>query len=361
MTGKKIRVLVVDDSAIVRRTLSDVLSEDPQIEVMAAVNDPVQAVERIKQEVPDVITLDVEMPRMDGVTFLRRLMSQHPIPVVMCSSLVGSAQPTLHAALDAGAVDVICKPKAGVAGFLQDSKIEIVDAVKGAAAARLSRRALAPAARTVEKKRSPDEVLPPPKTGGSAMLKTTERIVVIGASTGGTQALGYLLTSLPMDCPPIAIVQHMPEAFTKAFADRLNASCAIDVAEAVNGDRLLRGRALIAPGGKHLLVQRSGAQYGIEIRDGPLVSRHRPSVDVLFRSTARSAGANAVGVIMTGMGDDGARGLREMREAGAQTIGENEESCVVYGMPRAAKLAGAVETEVHLKRIVPAILQCATA
>lgn len=346
-----IRVLIVDDSAAVREILRDIISSEPDLEVMATASDPIRAVEAIRIEKPDVITLDVEMPRMDGITFLRRLMSQHPIPVVMCSSLVEPSSRTLTEALEAGAVDVICKPKVGVKGFLDEARIEVCDAIRAAAQARLRK---VPALRA-EPKRSPDAIMAPPKAG--AMAKTTDKVVAIGASTGGTEALRYLLQSLPPDCPPIAIVQHMPESFTRAFASRLDELCSITVREAKDGDRLLRGQALIAQGGRHLIISRRGAQYHVEVKDGPLISRHKPSVDVLFRSTARAAGANAVGIILTGMGDDGAIGLSEMRAAGATTIGQDEATSVVYGMPKAAFERGAVERQLALERIPSAILR----
>lgn len=350
-----IKVLVIDDSAAVREAMKAVISAEPDLEVMATASDPVRAVEVIRTEVPDVITLDVEMPRMDGITFLRRLMSQHPIPVVMCSSLVEPDSETLTEAMQAGAVDVICKPKFGVKGFLEESRIEICDAIRGAANARLIR---APKVATQVKKTTSEGIQKAPTK--RAMSKTTEKVVAVGASTGGTEALRYLFESLPADCPGIAVVQHMPPSFTKAFANRLNDLCKVTVKEAENGDRLLRGQVLIAPGGRHMLVARQGAQYIVEVRDGPLVSRHRPSVDVLFRSVARSAGANAVGVIMTGMGDDGATGLSEMRQAGAQTIGQDEASSVVYGMPKAAYERGAVAHQVSLEKMPATLINTAS-
>jgi two-component system chemotaxis response regulator CheB len=347
---RKKRVLIVDDSAVVRQALTDILNAHPDLEVMGAANDPIIASERMKREVPDVITLDVEMPRMDGVTFLRRLMAQRPIPVVICSSLVGDGTATLTAALDAGAVDVIAKPQLGTKQFFHDNSVRIQDAVLGAAQARLDRRA----ARPPQAKVNADAILPPPRNAG-AMLETTQKVVAIGASTGGTEALRVLLEALPPFCPPVVIVQHMPAAFTAAFAQRLNRGCAIEVKEAAHGDSVIRGRALIAPGDRHALLARSGANYRLDLRDGPLVSRHRPSVDVLFRSVARHAGRNAIGVIMTGMGDDGAQGLKEMRDAGARTFGQSEATCVVYGMPTEAMRAGAVERELDLADLAGAI------
>lgn len=346
-------MLIVDDSAVVRQALTEIIGSDPELEVMGMASDPFHAVQRIREERPDVITLDIEMPRMDGITFLRKLMAQHPIPVVICSSLVGAQTETLAQALSAGAVDIICKPQLGTKAFLEDSRIRICNTVKAAAQARLSalRQPL------VEPKLSADAMLPAPVT--RAMARTTETVIAIGASTGGTEALRLLLQAMPLDCPPILIVQHMPETFTAAFARRLDGECGITVREAQAGDRLLRGHALIAPGNRHMLLRRSGASYLADVRDGPLVSRHRPSCDVLFRSVAQHAGRNAIGVILTGMGDDGARGLREMRDAGARTLGQDEATCVVFGMPKEAHRQGAVEELLPLQRIAPAILRLA--
>jgi two-component system chemotaxis response regulator CheB len=349
----RIRVLIVDDSAIVRQTLSEVLSSDPEIEVIGTAGDPFVAAERIAEQVPDVITLDIEMPRMDGLTFLQKIMSQHPIPVVICSSLAEDrAQSTLKA-LEYGAVDIITKPRFGTKQFLEESRITLCQAVKAAAAAKL--RLLSPS-RAVEPKLTADAILSP---GTSAMLETTEKVVVIGASTGGTEALKSLLEVLPPDCPGIVIVQHMPELFTRAFAKRLDSLCSITVKEAESNDTVLRGRALIAPGNHHTLIKRSGARYYVDIKDGPLVCRHRPSVDVLFRSAARYVGQNAVGVILTGMGDDGARGMLEMKQAGAMTIAQDESSCVVFGMPKEAIKYGAVNKILPLQAVAGAILACA--
>ncbi|MBY6265973.1 chemotaxis response regulator protein-glutamate methylesterase [Azospirillum sp. 412522] len=360
--SQRIRVLIVDDSATVRRTLTDILSSDPQIEVMGAAADPYAAVRRIAEEAPDVITLDVEMPRMDGITFLRKLMSQHPIPVVMCSSLVEDGSETLMQALEAGAADVILKPRIDTRQSLLDAQVRICDTVKAAARARVRPRprvaVAAPAAgrpRTPEPKLSADVMMPAP--GKGAMARTTERIICIGASTGGTEALREVLEALPADSPGIVVVQHMPESFTAAFARRLDSLCEVTVREARDGDTVLRGQVLIAPGNRHMLLQRSGARYLVAVKDGPLVSRHRPSVDVLFRSSAHCAGANAVGVIMTGMGDDGATGMREMQEAGAFTLAQDEESCVVFGMPKEAIARGGVGKVVGLSSIAREILR----
>ena len=350
MSTKKIGVLIVDDSAVVRRTLRDVLESDPEIEVIATAGDPFVAADRIAEQVPDVITLDIEMPRMDGLTFLKKLMSQHPIPVVICSSLADEgAQSTLRA-LEYGAVEIITKPKMGTKQFLEESQIEICNAVKAAAGARL--RNLAPS-RTVEPKLNADCILSP---ATHAMAETTEKVVAIGASTGGTEALKTVLEALPADTPGIVIVQHMPELFTRAFAQRLDGLCAITVKEAETNDTVIRGRALIAPGNHHMLLKRSGARYYVEIKDGPLVCRHRPSVDVLFRSAARYAGRNAIGVILTGMGDDGARGMLEMQQAGAMTFAQDEATCVVFGMPKEAIKLGGVGKILPLQAVARAIL-----
>ncbi|MDT8343001.1 MAG: chemotaxis response regulator protein-glutamate methylesterase, partial [Thermohalobaculum sp.] len=309
--------------------------------------------ERAAREVPDVIILDIEMPRMDGLTFLRRLMAQHPIPVVMCSTLVAEGSTTLMEALEAGAVDIVKKPQMSTRQFFEDSAIRIQDTLIAAARARIGARR--PPSPPPAPRLSADAIMPP--ASARAMTRTTQRIVAIGASTGGTEALRYLLQSLPGYAPPIVIVQHMPEQFTSAFAARLDGLSAISVREARDGDRLIRGQALIAPGNRHLTLQRSGATYLVSVREGPLVNRHRPSVDVLFRSVATVAGSNAVGIIMTGMGDDGARGLKEMRDAGARTLGQNEASCVVYGMPKEAKRLGGVEQEMPLADLPRLLLQ----
>ena len=350
-----IQVLVVDDSASVRQTLADILNADPDIKVMATAADPFVAAERIRDEVPDVITLDVEMPRMDGITFLRKIMAQRPIPVIMCSSLTEEGSATLVEAMEAGAVDVIAKPRLGTKQFLLESSMRICDAVKAAARARL-RPVRTTKPLMVEKKLTADAVLPPP-VASKAMTRTTERVVCIGASTGGTESLREVLEALPVDSPGIVIVQHMPETFTAAFSRRLNGLCQIEVKEAEDGDPVLPGRALIAPGNRHMLLQRSGARYYVAIKDGPLVSRHRPSVDVLFRSAAQYAGANALGIIMTGMGDDGAKGLLEMKKAGASTVAQDEETCVVFGMPKEAIELGAADRVVPLDRIASEILR----
>jgi two-component system chemotaxis response regulator CheB len=347
----KIKVMVVDDSAVVRQVVGGLLEAAPDIQLLCAVADPLLAMARMAVQWPDVIVLDIEMPRMDGITFLKKIMAERPTPVVICSTLTEAGAQTSLAALAAGAVAIITKPKIGLKQFLDDSSDDLVSAVRAASRAR-PRVPLQPVS-----KNTADVILQAPDRQ-SAMLQTTERVVALGTSTGGTQALEAVLTALPRVSPGIVIVQHMPEKFTAAFADRLNGLCQIDVKEAQNHDRVVPGRALIAPGGAHLLLRRNGAQYHVEVMAGPLVSRHRPSVDVLFRSVAQAAGANALGVIMTGMGDDGAVGLLEMRKAGARTLGQDEDSCVVYGMPKEAVKLGAVERSVPLGAIAREILTC---
>jgi two-component system chemotaxis response regulator CheB len=355
---KTIDVMVVDDSAVVRKVVGAVLESAPGIRLLHAVADPLLAIERMKQAWPDVILLDVEMPRMDGITFLRKIMAERPTPVVICSTLTEKGAETTMAALAAGAVSIITKPKLGLKDFLSESADELIAAVRAASHANVRRLAAraAPAPVPVAAKFTADAVLPA-APDARPLLRTTERVVAIGTSTGGTLALEEVLTALPRVTPGIVIVQHMPEKFTAAFADRLNGLCQIEVREARHGDRVLPGRALIAPGGKHMLLRRDGANYHVDVIDGPLVNRHRPSVDVLFRSVAKHAGANTLGIIMTGMGDDGAAGLLEMRKAGARTVAQDEDSCVVYGMPREAVKRGGVEKSVPLKAIDREILQ----
>jgi two-component system chemotaxis response regulator CheB len=345
----KTHVLIVDDSAVVRQTLSEILSSDPEIEVIGTAADPFAAADKIREQTPDVITLDIEMPQMDGLTFLQKIMEQNPIPVVICSSLAEEGAQTTLRALEYGAVEVIAKPKLGSKQFLEESKTMVCQAVKAAASARVRRRTN----RSPEPKLTADSVL---ARATSAMVETTEKVVAIGASTGGTEALRVLLETLPPDAPGIVIVQHMPELFTRAFANRLDSLCSITVKEAEPNDTVIRGRALIAPGNRHMLLKRSGARYYVEIRDGPLVCRHRPSVDVLFRSAARYAGRNALGVIMTGMGDDGANGLLEMKQAGATTFAQDEQTCVVFGMPNEAIKRKAVDRILPLPSIAGAII-----
>ncbi|MDR3482308.1 MAG: chemotaxis response regulator protein-glutamate methylesterase [Burkholderiaceae bacterium] len=348
----RIKVMVVDDSAVVRQVVAGLLNDDPGIEVIGAVADPLLAMARMKIQWPDVLVLDIEMPRMDGITFLKKIMSERPTPVIICSTLTEKGAQTSMAALAAGAVAIITKPKLGIKQFLNDASDDLVSAVKAAARANVNRLAVV----AVSEKLTADAILPAAENHG-AMIQTTERVVAIGTSTGGTQALEQVLTALPRVAPGIVIVQHMPEKFTAEFAARLNSLCQIEVKEARHGDRVMQGRALIAPGGKHMLMRRNGAQYFVDVIDGPLVNRHRPSVDVLFRSVAKCAGANALGVILTGMGDDGAVGLLEMRKAGARTAAQDEASCVVYGMPKEAVKCGAVEKTVPLSAVAREILQ----
>jgi len=350
---RKIKVLIVDDSASVRQVLKEILESDPEIEVMAVASDPYVAVERIKHETPDVITLDIEMPRMDGLTFLEKIMSQHPIPVVICSTLVEGGSDSALAALEKGAVDIIVKPKLGAREFFEETRVKICDVVKSAARARIGKEA--PRRVAVAPKLTADAMLPKPVS--HSLIQTTEKVVVVGASTGGTEALRELLEAMPLDAPGIVIVQHMPEEFTARFAQRLDKTCRITVKEATNNDSVIRGQALIAPGSKHILLKRSGARYFVEVKEGPLVSRHRPSVDVLFRSAARYGGKNVVGVIMTGMGDDGSSGMLEMKEAGSFNIAQNEASCVVFGMPAEAIKKGGVDRVLPLGNIASEVVR----
>jgi two-component system chemotaxis response regulator CheB len=361
---KPVRVLIVDDSASVRQALADILAGDPDIEVMGVASDPFVAARHIRDETPDVIMLDVEMPHMDGITFLRKLMAQRPIPVVMCSSLTVEGSQTLMQALEAGAVDIIAKPRIGVADHLAENAMMICETVKGAAKARLRARrgrGASPAGTPGQDEPAPrltaDVILPPASGRARAMAKTTEIVVCVGASTGGTEALRTFLTALPADAPGVVIVQHMPERFTAAFAKRLDGLCEVAVKEAEDGDPVLRGHVLVAPGGRHMLLERRGARYHVAVRDGPLVSRHRPSVDVLFRSAARAAGPNAVGLIMTGMGDDGARGMLEMKQAGAFNIAQDEASCIVFGMPKEAIARGGVDRVAGLDALAREVIR----
>jgi two-component system, chemotaxis family, protein-glutamate methylesterase/glutaminase len=354
---RKVKVLIIDDSAIVRRTMTELLESDPEITVIGTAGDPYVAARKMQKETPDVITLDVEMPRMDGLMFLKKLMSQHPIPVIICSSLTETGLETGMKALEYGAVSIIIKPQVGVQKFLEESRIQICDEVKSAAKVSPKRRSPSAPFR-IEKKLTADAILPRASANVSVRA-TTDKVVVIGASTGGTEALLVLIQQLPVDSPGVVVVQHMPEKFTASFARRLNEQCTVTVKEAENNDTVIPGRVLISPGNKHALLKRSGARYYVEIKEGPLVSRHRPSVDVLFRSASRYAGKNAIGVIMTGMGRDGAQGMLEMKEAGAYTIAQDEKTSVVYGMPREAVLLGGVDIVLPLKQIAAHIIkQC---
>jgi two-component system, chemotaxis family, protein-glutamate methylesterase/glutaminase len=352
----KIKVMIVDDSALVRQVVSLALAREPGIEVIATASDPVFAIDKLRQQWPDVIVLDIEMPRMDGISFLRKIMTERPTPVIICSSLAENGAQATFDAMAAGAVTIITKPKAGLKSFLEDASNDIVQAIREAARANL--RALPrnmPANASFNRpKLSADVVIAPGEP--TAMARTTDQLIAIGTSTGGTQALEAVLTRLPATCLGIVIVQHMPEKFTAMFAERLNGLCDLEVREARNGDRVMPGRALIAPGGRHMMLKRSGAQYQVEVVDGPLVNRHKPSVDVLFRSVAKFAGANALGIIMTGMGDDGARGMKEMHDAGARTIAQDEASCVVFGMPKEAIKLGGVDDVMPLDRVPEAMM-----
>lgn len=345
--GKPVRVLIVDDSALVRKILSEELARDPDIEVVGTATDPYVARDKIVQLKPDVVTLDVEMPRMDGLTFLRKLMKHYPLPVIVVSSLTKKGGDLALEALEAGAVDVMCKP--GAAYTVGDMSVELIDKIKAAARVKVTRRAVSSTPSSAQ--------AAPIRT--MAMTRTTHKVIAIGASTGGTEALTALLRVLPADAPGIVIVQHMPEHFTRSFADRLNQLCAIEVKEAANDDTVMPGRALIAPGNYHMLLRRSGARYYVEVKSGPLVSRHRPSVDVLFKSTAQTAGRNAVGVILTGMGRDGAEGMKLMHDTGAKTIAQDEASCVVFGMPKEAIALGGVDFVLPLDQIPQKMLRLA--
>jgi len=339
-----VRVLVVDDSAVVRRIFGQELSRDPEIEVVAVAPDPYIARDKIVELDPDVITLDVEMPRMDGITFLKKLMLYHPLPVIIISSLTPQGGDLAMEALDAGAVDVMCKP--GASYTVSDMAVQLIDKIKAAARVRVAKRSRGAAPASGVKKRL-------------ALTRTTNKVIAIGASTGGTTALSDVLTALPANAPGIMVVQHMPENFTRSFAERLNSICAVEAKEAREGDTVTPGVALIAPGNYHMLLSRSGAVYRARIKSGPLVCRQRPSVDVLFKSVAQYAGRNAVGVILTGMGSDGANGLAEMKANGAVTIAQDEASSVVFGMPKAAIELGCVDQVVPLSRVPEAILRAA--
>jgi two-component system, chemotaxis family, protein-glutamate methylesterase/glutaminase len=355
-----IKLLIVDDSALVRKLLSEMLSKDRDIEIVGTATDPYAARERIKQLNPDVITLDVEMPRMDGITFLENLMRLRPMPVVMVSSLTQQGADVTLRALELGAVDFVTKPKVDVAGSLADYAEELIAKIKMAAGARVNARRSAPKTPVLgslqtEKRHSADAVLP--ASSGKRVLRTTDRIIAIGASTGGTEAIREVLEALPPDAPAVVISQHIPAAFSKPFAERMNRCSPMSVCEASDGQYILPGHVYIAPGDQHLLVERDGARYRCRLSSGPHVNRHRPSVDVMFRSMAQNVGPNAVGVILTGMGDDGARGLKEMLDAGAQTIAQDEPTSVVWGMPGAAVKLGGAQQVLPLHRIAAEMLQ----
>ncbi|TGL99624.1 protein-glutamate methylesterase/protein-glutamine glutaminase [Leptospira jelokensis] len=345
----RIKVFVIDDSAVVRQVLTEIFKQDSRFQFLGSASDPIFAMDKMNNLWPDVIVLDIEMPRMDGLSFLKKIMSERPTPVVICSTLTTEGSETAILAMNLGACDIITKPKIGLKDFLNESTIALTDAVFAAASA--STKHLPNPSKTTELKVQLD------KKQELSSLQATEKIIAIGTSTGGTIALEHVLTKLPKEnTPGIVIVQHMPEKFTEAFAKRLDSICEIRVKEANDGDRVVRGLALIAPGNKHMTLKRSGAQYYVEVMDGPLVNRHKPSVDVLFRSVAKQAGKNARGIIMTGMGDDGALGLQEMKEAGAETIAQNEETSVVFGMPKEAIKRGFVDHILPLGEIYKKII-----
>jgi two-component system chemotaxis response regulator CheB len=348
----KRKVLIIYDSALVRNTVSEIFKTDPHIEIIGSASDPFYAVEKIAHQRPDVITLDIEMPKMDGLTFLKKLMSQHPIPVVVISTLTPTGSETYFKAIEFGAVEVVEKPKVNTREVMKEEALKYCTLIRDAANAKPKKIA---SAFSIPPKNNADVILR--KKHHAHLTITTDKIITVGASTGGTEALREFLLEMPVDCPGIIIVQHMPENFTRQFAQRLNTLCEIEVKEAQRGDNILRGHAYIAPGNHHTLIKRSGARYYIDINDGPLVNRHRPSADVLFRSVAECAGQNAIGVKMTGMGDDGARGLLEMKEAGAYTIAQDEASCVVFGMPKEAIKLGAAQKVAPLNKIPKVIAE----
>jgi two-component system chemotaxis response regulator CheB len=345
-----IKVYVVDDSAVVRQTLMHLLQGDPEIELMGSAPNPLIAGPVIRKNRPDVLLLDIEMPGMDGITFLRQLMEESPIPTVICSTLTAKGSQVALEAMAAGAVSVVAKPRLGLKQFLEDSRRELVGALKAAARTR-PRAGMAPAPRPAPGAAAPAK----PLIAGLHAL-AVNKPVVIGSSTGGTQALELVLTSLPGDAPGIAITQHMPEKFTAMYAQRLNTVCAVNVREAKDGDRLERGVVLIAPGGKHLQLRKAGGQYFAQVVDGPPVNRHKPSVDVLFRSAAACAGRDVLAIMLTGMGDDGARGMKQLHDLGARTIAQDEATCVVFGMPKEAIALGAVDEVMPIQNVARAIL-----
>ena len=347
-----INVIVIDDSALVRQVITEIIKTDKSINLLYTASDPIFALDKMKDNWPDVIILDVEMPRMDGITFLKKIMSEKPTPVIICSTLTQENSETTMQALSAGAVDIITKPQIGLKNFLTESSLKLLDSIKGAAISNVkqinSYISIQSKSTTSSLQNIDKHVL---NVNQISQISTTQKIVAIGTSTGGTVALEFILTRLDSGCPGIAIVQHMPEKFTKAFSDRLNKLCRIEVKEAENGDQLVPGRALIAPGNYHMSVKRSGAQYFVEVHDGPLISRHRPSVDVLFRSFSKNVGKNGIAMILTGMGDDGAVGMKDMHDSGVITYAQNEESCIVFGMPKEAIKKGGVSKVVDLKDI----------
>lgn len=347
-----IKVLVIDDSALVRQTLTEIINADEELEVVGTASDPFFAAQKIKSFIPDVITLDIEMPRMDGLTFLKSLMAQYPVPVVIISSLTQSGSELALRALSSGAVEVVAKSEIrNTKEFLEESSIRITDAIKAASMVKVKRIGLqqTPNAQAHVSKSSDPEHTP-------AIYKTTDKVIAIGASTGGTEALRYFLKNIPANAPGILITQHMPPGFTRSFADQVNKICEITVKEATDGEKIMRGHAYIAPGGRHMEIYRSGAKYFIRVKDGELVNRHKPSVDVLFDSVAKHAGQNALGIIMTGMGKDGAQGLLRMREAGGRTIAQDEKSSVVFGMPKEAIKIDAAEKVYSLEEMPTRVL-----
>lgn len=361
---KKIRVMIVDDSATVRQVLTAVLSEFPDIDVIGTAADPIFALEKMQRDWPDVLVLDVEMPRMDGITFLRKLMSERPVAVVICSTLTEKGTKTSMQALAAGAVSIAAKPTSGLRQFLQERNTELANQIRAAAKAQIKNLSAGINSRVtpLQPRIKPQNI--PAKHNRPFVTSTPinddiKKVVAIGASTGGTQALETLLKSLPASAPGIVVVQHMPEKFTAAFAERLNSICVLEILEASSGDKVQTGRVLIAPGGKHISLKRVDNHYIVEVNPGPPVNRHCPSVDVLYRSVARAAGAHALGIILTGMGDDGARGMKELYDIGATTLAQNEASCVVYGMPKEAVNLGGVSRSLSLHAMAPAILSYA--
>ncbi len=356
MSRKKIKVLVIDDSALVRQILARILGSAGDMELVGTASDPFVARERIKETNPDVLTLDVEMPRMDGLTFLANLMRLRPIPTIMVSSLTDKGAEVTLKALELGAVDYVSKPKTDIAGTLEDFSEEILAKIRVAANARVVARNVSATPVTAAPRHSADAILPL-AAGRARVLRTTDRIIAVGASTGGTEAIREVLVALPPDSPAVLIAQHIPAAFSGPFARRMDAASQLNVCEPTDGQLIMPGHVYIAPGGRHLLVERDGARYRCRLKDGPPVNRHIPSVDVLFRSVAQQVGPNSVGVILTGMGDDGARGLKEMQDAGAPTVVQDEMTSVVWGMPGAAVRLGAADEVVPLPRVAETIMR----
>ena len=353
--NEKIKVLIVDSSAIFRQTLTKILMSDPDIEVIATASDPFIAANKMTTQVPDVITLDIEMIRMDGITFLKKIMEQHPIPVIIISDLVQNNMELTLKALKYGAVEVMAKNMFETTSSSDEFKLKIHNIIKRVSQAKLRKKSIYEAP-IIQPKFGADAILNQAKPKN--IIQTAQKVIAIGASTGGIRAISVFLEALPAEVPGILIVQHMPENFTRSFAERLNELCKISVKEAENGDIVKQGRALVAPGNHHLLLKKRGTQYYAEVLDGPLVNRHRPAVDVLFRSTALYAGKNSIGILMTGMGNDGAKGLLEMKLAGAKTIAQDEKSCIVFGMPKEAILLNAADKILPLKDIAAYVMKC---